>query len=237
MNAYHEPVSDKGIDSTHITAIAIHPSNSNTIYVGTEPSKIYYSLDAGYTFTEFKEIQNLRSKPFWQHPPRPHTTHIQWITPSFRNDDCINIAVEFGAFINTFDHGYKWNDRNFLSPKGIHSLLAHPNSPGRLYAACGDGLLMEGNSYAESKDEGVSWHYMSKGLEAHPYLYSMAVNSQKPNDRIVSASKSAFEAHHKDIKNLKNHSTIYRKQYEESWEEISNGLVQERRHNHMLGKR
>lgn len=224
MNAFHEPVSGKGIDSAYITALALHPQNSNILYVGTEPSALYYSLDSGASFTEFKEIQHLKSKPFWQHPPRPHTNHIQWITPSFSNESSINVAIEFGALVNTFDHGNSWNDRPFLSPKDIHALLAHPFSPGRLYAACGDGLVFEGNSYAESQDEGVNWQYMSEGLESHPYLYSMAVNAQDSDDRLVSASRNAIEAHHKEIEIREHYSTIYRKLKDQPWQELSDGL-------------
>lgn len=223
-NAYHEPTKGNGITSAYVTAIAINPLQNNILYVGTEPSEMYYSNDYGETFSEYKEVQNLYSKPFWQFPARPYTNHIQCITPSFLNDSTINVAIEFGAFINTYNNGESWNDRKFLSPKDIHALSAHPLAPGRLYAACGDGLLSPGNSYAESTDDGNTWTYMSEGLEKHPYLYSLTLNPNDTEDRLVSAAVNAIHAHHKDSDINNRYSTVYRKTNENAWYEISNGL-------------
>ncbi|MBE5102330.1 WD40/YVTN/BNR-like repeat-containing protein [Priestia aryabhattai] len=223
VGQYHEPPKGEGITSARITSVKVHPnkkSNGNSIvYVGTEPSALYSSSDNGNTWIEFKSIQNLFSKPTWQFPPRPFTNHVRWITPSYDNENHIGVSIEFGAFIYTKNHGEVWNDRPFLSPMDIHTLLAHPQAPGRLYAACGDGLLSEGKSYAESMNEGKEWRYLSEGLEKHPYLYNLAINKENPNDRIVSAAKDPNSAHHKNL-----YSTIYRKQGTNNWKEISNGL-------------
>src|SRR5699024_10713296 len=153
----------------------VHPTKKSKgnciVYAGTEPSALYYSEDNGESWTEYKGIQTLPSKGNWQFPPRPHTHHVRWITPSYLHENHLGVSIEFGAFIRTEDHGETWEDRPFNSPLDIHTLLAHPQSPDRLYAACGDGLIVDGHSYAESIDEGRSWTFMSEGLENHPYLY------------------------------------------------------------------
>lgn len=233
INPYHGPLYGNGIKSSRITSVAVHPnkkSNGNSIvYVGTEPSMLYYSEDNGESWSEFSEIQTLPSKGNWQFPPRPHTNHVRWITPSFSNEDHLGISIEFGAFISTADHGVSWRDRPFLSPLDTHTLLAHPQSPGRLYAACGDGLMADGHSYAESGDEGRSWKFISKGLESHPYLYNMVLNPNNPNDRLVSAAKNASQAHHDSL-----YTTVYRKKGDQPWEEIAEGLPQEDTYIHTL---
>ncbi|WP_202078407.1 WD40/YVTN/BNR-like repeat-containing protein [Caldalkalibacillus salinus] len=233
VSPYYEPVSGDGIRSAHVTAVAVHPykqSNGNSIvYVGTEPSALYYSKDNGESWTEFKGIQTLPSKANWQFPPRPHTHHVRWITPSYVDENHLGVSVEFGAFISTKDHGESWNDRPIFSPLDTHTLLAHPHCPGRLYAACGDGLITEGHAYAESEDEGQTWTFMSEGLDKHPYLYNMVLNPNDPNDRLVSASVHAREAHHASL-----HSTVYRKKGERPWVEIADGLPCEGSYSHVL---
>lgn len=235
INAFHEPTKGNGIESAHITSVAVNPNRSNILYVGTEPSQLYYSLDYGKTFTEFKEIQNLPSKRYWQFPPRPYTNHIQCIVPSYLNEEGVNVSIEFGAFINTLNHGKTWNERTFLSPRDTHTLLAHPLAPGRLYAACGDGLLTPGNSYAESEDDGLNWSYASEGLESHPYLYSMTINPNDADEIFVSAAKDAVNAHHKESEDQERYSTIYRKKDNGVWQELPNGLPCDGSFIHELG--
>lgn len=232
-NVYHEPLTGNGITSGYITFVAVHPNKrsggNSIVYAGTEPSALYYSMDNGDNWTEFTSLQTLPSKRNWQFPPRPHTSHVRWITPSFLNENHLGVSIEFGAFINTKDHGENWQDRPFNSPLDTHTLLAHPHAPGRLYAACGDGLFAAGHGYAESKDEGRTWEYTSEGLEDHPYLYNMVLHPSDPNDRIVSASKNAAQAHHTDL-----YSTIYRKRGNSPWQEVSQGLPCEGSFSHTL---
>ncbi|MDN6344586.1 MAG: hypothetical protein L0J87_07290 [Tetragenococcus koreensis] len=212
-----------GIRSERVTSVAVRPSKktseNNIVYAGTEPSMLYYSNDKGVTWHEFTGIQTLPSKRNWSFPPRPYTHYVRWITPSYLNEEHLSISIEAGAFIRTKDHGTTWIDRTENSPIDIHTLLAHPKSPGKLYAACGDGVHKKGHSYAESDDEGQSWQYMSAGLENHPYAYNMVVNPNDPYDRIISAAKNAAHAH-----SLSEYSAIYRKQGNHPWADITAGL-------------
>ncbi|MDY0394631.1 WD40/YVTN/BNR-like repeat-containing protein [Virgibacillus halophilus] len=224
VNSYHGPNQGNGISSACITGVMVHPiktsSNGNSIvYAGTEPSALYFSEDLGQTWIPFNGIKHLPSRPNWQFPPRPHTSHVRWIAPSYANENQLNVSIEFGAFIRSSDHGKHWQDRPFLSPLDTHTLLAHPNAPGRLYAACGDGLRNPELAYAQSEDEGRSWAFMSEGLENHPYLYSMALHPEDADYRLVSASESAAKAHHDSL-----YATIYRKKGNEDWKETAAGL-------------
>jgi len=221
------------IESKTITALAINPfkkiDGNSVIYVGTEPSMLYYSNDKGETWQEFTGIQSLPSKKSWSFPPRPTTHHVRFITTSYSNEDYLGVAIEAGAFIYTTNQGETWNDRPEDSPIDIHTLLTHPKSPKKLYAACGEGIYNKAHSYAESNDEGQSWQYKSSGLENHPYAYHLAINPNDPSDQIISAAKSPSAAH-----SIYKYSAVYRKQGESSWVDISEGLPENHSSNHHL---
>jgi len=224
---------DDGITSEKITAVAVNPTkqvDGNTVvYAGTEPSHLYYSKDNGKTWTEFKGIQELPSKNDWAFPPRPETHFVRWITPSYSDENYIGVSIEAGAIIYTNDHGKTWNDRPEDSPVDAHTLLEHPDAPTRLYAANGDGTSNRRKAYAESYNGGQSWEFMSQGLEEHPYLYNMVLHPNDPDQRWVSASKSASKSH-----SSPKYSTIYRKYGQEDWMEIADGLPREEAYSHQL---
>ncbi|MDM5339150.1 hypothetical protein QUF84_18275 [Fictibacillus enclensis] len=79
--------------------------------------------------------------------------------------------------------------------------------------------MLKGHSYAESHDEGETWNYDSEGLEEHPYLYNMVIHPDDPDEKLVAAAASPSTGHHASL-----FSTIYRKNGDEKWEELSDGL-------------
>lgn len=222
---------DTGITSKKITAVAINPTrrvNGNTVvYAGTEPSALYYSEDNGQTWTEFIGIQELPSKRDWAFPPRPETHFVRWITPSHGEKDFIAVSIEAGAVIHTNDHGKTWNDRAEGSPIDVHTLLKHPETPGRLYAANGDGSSNSKKGYAESQDGGQNWRYLGEGLGEYGYLYNMILHPNNPEERLVSATKSARTAH-----NTSGYATVFQKIGDELWTEIADGLPTEGTYTH-----
>lgn len=226
---------ERGLDVSTITSIAINPMRKkngiHTIYVGTEPSAMYYSEDSGNKWLEFESLQEVPSKKNWRFPPRPETHFVRWITPSYLNENHLAISIEAGAVLHTENHGISWHDRPSNSPIDVHTLLAHPDKPGYLYAANGDGSSDPKKAYAESSDSGFSWEYMSEGLEQHPYLYHMVLHSNNPKERLVSASQSASKAHR-----TPRYSTIYKKLHDDPWRELADGLPCEGAYTHHLSE-
>lgn len=224
---------DDGIESEKVTAVAIHRNKevdgNPVVYAGTEPSMLYYSEDTGETWIEFTGIQDMPSKENWAFPPRPETHFVRWIAPSISEEDALAISIEAGAVLYTNDHGKTWNDRPEESPIDVHTLLKHPDAPARLYAANGDGSSTPYKAYAESQDGGRSWEYLSEGIEEHPYLYNLVLHPNNPNERLVSASKRAREAHRDN-----RYSTVYKKIGDTPWTEIADGLPREDAYTHHL---
>ncbi|MBN2908087.1 glycosyl hydrolase [Polycladomyces sp. WAk] len=220
---YFEPFRGEGIHHAAITAVAVSPTQKSgdygVVYAGTEPSALFYSTDGGKTWNEYKEIRLLPSTPTWAFPPRPHTSHIRWITPDPNQKNRMFVSIEAGAVIRTLDNGETWEDKKFGGPLDAHTLLMHPRAADRLYAACGDGVRTPGRGYMESRDGGNTWTAAGEGLEHH-YLYGMAVDARDPDVVLVSASPGPFEAHHSH----RPISYIYRKEGDSPWERVSDGL-------------
>jgi hypothetical protein len=96
--------------------------------------------------------------------------------------------------------------------------------PKRLYSSAGDG-------YFESFDYGESWKRLTVGLYHH-YLGGLALDSGDPQNIVVSASQSAWQAH----SNEDARSVVYRRtsssveendtssQEKEDWKIVSKGL-------------
>lgn len=225
---------NNGLPTMKLTTLAVNPhknqKGNHTLYVGTEPSMLFYSEDQGENWIEFIGIQDLPSKSSWSFPPRPETSYVRWITPSTADPDYLAVSIEAGAVFQTKDHGRTWSDRAEVGPIDVHTLLKHPNAPPRLYAANGGMVSHHGReSYAESLDGGHSWAFMSAGLEKHPYVYHMVLHPNDPDFRLVSASESASKAHGKEA-----YSTVYLKNGEEDWIELADGLPKDGAVSHHL---
>lgn len=116
------------------------------------------------------------------------------------------------------------------SPRGVHTLATHPDSPGRVYAATGDGLEKKGHEYAESTDGNKTWTYQATGIDHH-YGWAIAVDPGDPKTRVLTASPSAGRAHDIENEEIRTHdepndplSVIYRYQGDEPWKQCTEDL-------------
>lgn len=194
---YFEPLAPGAIPERATTFVSVEPKpgaeGHYPVWVGTEPGRLYRSDDAGQTFSCVTDWAGLPSRKNWSFPPRPDSYHVRWIAHGA--DGELHVSIEFGAVLHSRDGGHSFADRLRDSPRDAHVLLTHPAAPQRLYAALGDGIITEGRSWATSEDGGETWRYDSKGLEAMPYLYGLAVNPADPDDIRVAASRDPRTAH------------------------------------------
>jgi photosystem II stability/assembly factor-like uncharacterized protein len=205
------------ISSTYIMSVSVSPldhrNSFHEVFVGTEPSAVYISNDGGNSWEKMETLNNLPSSTSWSFPPRPWTHHVRWIEPDANNVDYVFVAIEAGALVQSHDGGKTWIDRIEEGPYDTHTLATHPKAPKRLYSSAGDG-------YFESFDYGESWKRLTEGLRHH-YLYGLAVDSEDPNNVIISASLGPGSAYYFEDAE----SFVYRKSDDgKKWEAISNGL-------------
>lgn len=213
-----------GALSGQITAVAVSRAERagphGVVYAGTEPTALYRSEDGGETWREMEGMRELPSAPEWSFPPRPWTSHVRAIAPGLAAEGEVYVAIEAGALVRSFDGGETWHDRVPEGPRDTHTLATHPDAPGRLYSAAGDGFTRAGTGYAESPDGGDTWEHPSDGLDLH-YLWGLAVDPADPEKAVVSAARGPREAHSPTAARSR---IYYRAKSDGPWHEATDGL-------------
>ena len=146
-----------GLRDQRITAIAATPAQAGraeggtsgegvaaeeeTVWVGTEPSSVWYSNDGGSSWQPTRDLEELPSSPEWSFPPRPDTHHVRWIAGHPHRPGRLWVAIEAGALVSTTDGGRSWSDRVPGGPFDTHELAIHPDRPESLHVAAGDGYF------------------------------------------------------------------------------------------------
>ena len=197
----------------HVTAVAVAGNagggSEPAVYVGTEPSHLFRSVDGGHSWTELSALTALPSRREWSFPPRPHTHHVRWVETDPAVPGRIFVAIEAGALVRTLDDGATWQDRVPGGPFDTHTLATHPGAPGRLYSAAGDG-------YFGSTDGGETWRRDVHGL-AHRYLVGVGVDPGDPGSVVVSASSGPWTAYTPK----RAEAFVYRRGDRGGWEAVS----------------
>ena len=182
-----ETAERRGAGGVSVMSVAVDPADPDTVWVGTEPSALFRSTDGGASWERVGGIADHPSAGEWAFPPRPYTHHVRWIEVDPHDPDRVYVSIEAGALLVTADAGETWIERPPGSRRDNHTLAAHPDTEGRVYAAAGDG-------YAESTDGGDSWDHPQAGLD-HRYVWSVAVDPGDPEAVVVSAASGARAAH------------------------------------------
>jgi photosystem II stability/assembly factor-like uncharacterized protein len=194
-----------------VTSLAATPAEPAEVWVGTEPSRAFHSTDGGRRFTEREGLTDLPSADSWSFPPRPHTHHVRWIEVDPADPERLFVSIEAGALVRSADGGETWEDRRPSARRDNHTLAIHPDAPGRVWAAAGDG-------YAETTDGGETWTYPQEGLD-HRYCWSVAVDPADTETVLLSAAAGAYAAHgHRGADAAE--SFLYRKRGDGPWERL-----------------
>jgi len=193
-----------------VTSVAVAESG---VWAGTEPSAVYHAPDGG-EFEQCAPLEELPSSDEWAFPPRPHTSHVRWLAADPAREGRVLVAVEAGALVvlDVADGTASFRERPPGARRDTHSMATHPDAPGRVYAAAGDG-------YAESHRHGDDWAHPQAGLE-HRYCWSVAVDASDPDVRLVSAASGARTAHSPG----RAETYVYRKRGEDPWTLATDGL-------------
>src|SRR5262249_26333055 len=200
-----------GLANRVIMAVAVSPTEQDVVWVGTEPSEVWRSADAGRMWQQTSNLETLASSSEWSFPPRPDTHHVRWIACHPVAAERLWVAIEAGALVSTIDSGRTWRDRVPAGPYDTHELAIHPRAPETLRVSAGDG-------YFESDDAGATWPWPSAGREVI-YLRGVAMDPEDPDVVLVSGAwgpSSAYPAGRSD-------GRLYRRLTGERWERVRDG--------------
>ena len=81
-------------------------------------------------------------------------------------------------------------------------------------------VVITDGGYAETCDNGTTWHRKAEGLEQNHYLWEVAVDPADPDTLVASASLGPIQAHTHPFAE----SYMIRRSKGRPWERVSNGL-------------
>lgn len=181
--------------------VALAPSNSNVLYVGTgEPNNrqsstfgggMYKSTDGGKTFEHIglKETQSIARVVV--HPTDPNTVYVAAIGHLFGPNK------ERGLY-KTTDGGKNWTNTKFIDEHtGFTEVVMHPTNPNVLFAASYQRLRQPwgfngggpGSAIWKTTDGAKTWTKVTgNGLPENPIIGRIGIDISRSNPNIIMTS-------------------------------------------------
>src|SRR5208337_2186584 len=219
-----KPIFDKQ-PTQSIGAVAIDPSNPQTVWVGTGESWVRNSVSVGTGVYRTRD-----GGENWEAMGLPDSEHISRIIVHPRDSNTVyacalghlwNANLERGVF-KTTDGGKTWNKLLYRNDStGCAEMAMDPQDPGVLYAAMWDVRREPhnfrsggpGSGLFKSTDSGATWHELRKGLP------------QGDLGRIGIAVAPSNRARVYAVVEAKNHTALFRSDDAgESWAEVNNSF-------------
>lgn len=147
-----EPTGTGGIG--RVTCIAFHPTQSNTMFIGTPAGGLWKSTNSGLTWTPMTDqLPVMGVSGILIHPTNPNIMYIA--TGDRSAADTYSIGV-----LKSTDGGNSWQTTglsfNMTSTAVIRKLVMHPTNPDILFCATSQGIF-------KSTDAANSWLLKQSG--------------------------------------------------------------------------
>ena len=193
--------------STSIGDVAIAPSDTNIVWVGTGEANIFRSSMAGTGI--YKSTDGGKT---WEHMGLNATGTIARVVVHPENPDTVWVASsgnewtpneERGVF-KTTDGGRTWEKVYYLNPRtGAIDLVMDPEDPKTLYAAMwnrtrkrwSDPVPGPGDGIFKTTDGGRTWRRLSEGLPEDSLTGRIGLDVSPANPDVVYAF---VDNHHQD---------------------------------------
>jgi hypothetical protein len=163
-----------GLLHKDVWSIAVH-RRTGTLYVGTEPPRIYRA-DDGEHFTDCAALCALEDSAHWTFPVPPHLAHVRGIALHDADPDLVFAAIEEGWVARSRDGGRSWETcKQFAGGGGFdaHAVIVMPDDPRTVLVATGEGLF-------RSDHGGDRFTHSGSGM-AGTYVTALAVHPARPD--------------------------------------------------------
>lgn len=128
--------------SGRVTAIAVHPTNANTVYVGTANGGVYRSMDGGSSWTAiFDNAQSIAIGALALAPSSPTTLYVG------TGESALSADSYFGVGLYRIDNADvsptlvgPINPGNIFLFRSISKIIVHPTDPATIFVGGSTGV-------------------------------------------------------------------------------------------------
>ena len=164
-----------------VRCVTVDPRDPQTVYAGGEPISLWKSVDGGATWSELEAVRNFPTVASLTYPVPIVEPHVRDLTIDPADSATMYAALQVGYMLKTTDGGATWRLLDNGLDEDVHSIVADPRDPQRLYISSGgEGMrsgTAPGRSLYRSLDGGDSWLPIALEFENEysvPFAYDPA---------------------------------------------------------------
>lgn len=167
--AWNEIYTEKD-ETSYLTSIAVHHSNSDSIYIANSKGGLFKSDDGGATWKNLYWAQSLIRK-----------IEIDKVNPNL-----IYLATTNNGLLMSQNQGTEFEA--IVKGGYIYNVVAHPNREGFLYVSSKAGLQ-------RSSDKGSNWETLNTLVKADELVSrGLAINPNNPREIYYTSGKTFYKS-------------------------------------------
>lgn len=186
------PVNAATSYSGRISAIAVHPTNPDIVYIGAAQGGVYRSLNAGATWTPLlDDALTLSIGSIAISPSNPSTIFVGTGETAFSADSFFGVGIYRITNADTTPVVSGPLNRNaggtdVFTGRGISEIIVHPTDPNILFAASAQGIAGIGASTAGLTLPNAGIFRTTNALAANPVFQQLTIQGTTAASRSIS---------------------------------------------------
>ena len=168
--------------SPYAHSVLAHPTEGDTLFVGSEPATVYRSDDGGETWAELEGFTRVPEAVDWSFHAPTRDSHVRDLRVAPDDPNRLYAGIEVGGMVCSGDGGQNWKQLPGLNDD-IHCVALSDNRPASVYVATARAPY-------RSDDGGAHWGPINEGLDRR---YTLHI-SPAPDDAslvLVTVSENA----------------------------------------------
>ena len=149
--------------SSYAHSVLAHPTQGDTLFVGSEPATVYRSEDGGHTWTELEGFTQVPESVDWGFHAPTRDSHVRDLRAAPNDPDRLYAGIEVGGMVHSGDGGRTWQQLPGLNDD-IHCVALSDDRPGSVYVATARAPY-------HSRDGGINWELINEGLDRRYTLH------------------------------------------------------------------